>query len=62
MNLQERPIIELLIDDCNTIQHRFGFPNGDAVFYYLDQVLRFFRRFLKAEYAVDVVELLLAVM
>ena len=58
VNLQERPIIELLIDDRNTIQHRFGFPNGDAVFYYLDQVLRFFRRFLKAEYAVDVVELL----
>jgi ribosomal protein S20 len=28
------------------------------VFYYLDQVLRFFQRFLKAEYAVDVVELL----
>ena len=41
VNTQERPIIELLIDDRNTIQHRFGFPNGDAVFYYLDQVLQF---------------------
>jgi hypothetical protein len=58
VDTQERPIIELLIDDRNTIQHRFGFSNGNAVFYYLDQVLRFFQRFLKAEYAVDVVELL----
>jgi hypothetical protein len=30
VNTQERPIIELLIDDRNTIRHRFGFPNGDA--------------------------------
>jgi uncharacterized protein YutE (UPF0331/DUF86 family) len=56
--IPERPVIQLLIDDRNTIQHRFGFPNGDAVFYYLDQVLRFFRRFLMTEYSVDVVELL----
>lgn len=56
--LPERPIIELLIDDRNTIQHRFGFPNADAVFYYLDEVLKFFRRFVKAEYDVELTELL----
>jgi hypothetical protein len=58
VKIPERPIIELLIDDRNNIQHRFGFPNGDATFYYLDQVLRFFQRFLKSEYDVNAVELL----
>jgi hypothetical protein len=56
--IPERPVIELLVDDRNTIQHRFGFPNADAVFYYLGQVLAFFRRFLNDEYNVDLVELL----
>ncbi|HSU17265.1 hypothetical protein [Longimicrobium sp.] len=56
--IPERPIIELLVDDRNTIQHRFGFPNADAVFYYLNEVLKFFRRFLRTEYDVDIVELL----
>jgi hypothetical protein len=58
IQVPERPVIELLIDDRNTIQHRFGFPNGDAVFYYLDHVLRFFRRFLSEEYNVDLVEVM----
>ena len=58
VKIPERPIIELLIDDRNNIQYRFGFPNGDATFYYLDQVLRFFQRFLKSEYDVNAVELL----
>lgn len=58
ITVPERPIIELLVDDRNTIQHRFGFPNGDAVFYYLQHVLGFFRRFLQDEYQVDLVEVL----
>lgn len=58
IQVPERPVIELLVDDRNTIQHRFGFPNADAVFYYLDHVLKFFCRFLKEEYSVDLIEVM----
>src|SRR5258708_40204626 len=33
VKLPERPVIELLIDDRNTIQHRFGYPSAEAVYY-----------------------------
>lgn len=54
----ERPIIELLIDDRNTIQHRFGFPNSESVFYYLQKTLSFFKRFLREEYDQSLAEVL----
>lgn len=56
VSIPERPVIELLIDDRNTIQHRFGFPNGEAVFFYLDQVVNFFSRFLRDEYATNLLD------
>lgn len=58
ITIPERPVIELLVDDRNTIQHRFGYPNSDTVFYYLEQVIAFFKRFLVDEYGVDIVEVL----
>ncbi|MBD2231456.1 hypothetical protein [Phormidium tenue] len=54
----ERPIIELLIDDRNTIQHRFGFPDAESVFYYLECIISFFKRVLVAEYGVDLSDVL----
>lgn len=42
--------IELLIDDRNTIQHRFGFPDEQATFFYIDEVGKFLRHFLKDRY------------
>jgi uncharacterized protein YutE (UPF0331/DUF86 family) len=59
IGVPERPVIELLIDDRNTIQHRFGFPNAESVYYYLQQVLAFFKRFFSAHYGVDLRETLL---
>jgi hypothetical protein len=56
--IKERPLIELLVDDRNTIQHRFGSPNAETVFYYLDRVVRFFDRFLDEQYSVDLAETL----
>jgi uncharacterized protein YutE (UPF0331/DUF86 family) len=56
--LREKPIIELLVDDRNTIQHRFGFPNAVSVFYYLEHVVAFFQRFLRDYYDVDLAEAL----
>lgn len=48
--IPEKPVIELLVDDRNTIQHRFGFPNEEAVYFYLSSTKDFFVRFLKDEY------------
>lgn len=59
INIAERPVIELLVDDRNTIQHRFGFPNAESVFYYMQQVQSFFVRFLSENYGVDLREVLL---
>ena len=56
--LPERPIIELLIDDRNTIQHRFGFPDAESVFYYLECVISFFKRMLCDEYGIDLADVL----
>jgi hypothetical protein len=56
--IPEKPVIELLIDDRNTIQHRFGFPNAESVFYYLEQVVAFFVRFLEEQYKVKLSEAL----
>ena len=56
ISIPEKPIIELLVDDRNTIQHRFGFPNEESVFYYLSSTKDFFQRFLKDEYGIDLIE------
>ena len=56
--IPERPVIELLVDDRNTIQHRFGYPNAESVYYYLEQVIAFFRRFLNDHYGVKLSEAL----
>ncbi|SMC71324.1 hypothetical protein SAMN05660703_2347 [Cellulophaga tyrosinoxydans] len=50
IKIPEKPIIELLVDDRNTLQHRFGFPNEEAVYFYLTGTKDFFHRFLKDEY------------
>ena len=58
VNIPERPVIELLIDDRNTIQHRFGFPDAETVYYYLEQTVSFFKRFFSDEYNVNLAEVL----
>jgi uncharacterized protein YutE (UPF0331/DUF86 family) len=58
IKIPERPVIELLIDDRNTIQHRFGYPDAETVWYYLEQVVAFFRRFLNDHYGVKLSEAL----
>ena len=58
VKLPERPVIELLIDDRNTIQHRFGYPSAEAVYYYIEQVVSFFQRFLNQHYNIQLIEAL----
>jgi hypothetical protein len=54
----ELPIIELLIDDRNTIQHRFGYPSAESTYYYIEQVVSFFQRFLNQYYGIQLAEAL----
>ncbi|MBS1659495.1 MAG: hypothetical protein JST68_00450 [Bacteroidetes bacterium] len=56
VQVPERPILELLIDDRNGIQHRYGFPNTETVYYYFTNVVQFIKRFLNDEYGVSLQE------
>lgn len=58
IDIAERPVIELLIDDRNTIQHRFGHPSAESTYYYIEQVVNFFQRFLHHQYHIHLSEAL----
>jgi len=51
-------IIELLIDERNNLQHRFGSPNSIMVKYYFDNSLRFFEEFMNAAFGLELREYL----
>lgn len=53
VSLSKRPHIEMLIDDRNVIQHKFGYPTKECVVYYLDIVIETFRECLKNRYDVE---------
>lgn len=52
-SLSKRPHIEMLIDDRNVIQHKFGYPTKECVVYYLDIVIETFRECLKNRYDIE---------
>lgn len=58
IDIPERPVLELLIDDRNTIQHRFGYPDQKTVDYYLQETVGFFQRFLNTHYGLNLSETL----
>jgi uncharacterized protein YutE (UPF0331/DUF86 family) len=58
IDIPEKPIIELLIDDRNVIQHRFGYPDEKTVYYYLVKVIDFFQNFLATHYSVQLADAL----
>jgi hypothetical protein len=51
-------IIELLIDERNTLQHRFGSPNSVMVKYYFDNCRLFFEEFMNAAFGLELREYL----
>lgn len=51
-------IIELLIDERNNLQHRFGSPNSIMVKYYFDNSLQFFEEFMNAAFGLELREYL----
>lgn len=49
----QRPYIEMLIDDRNIIQHKFGYPSRESVVYYLDFVIALFQSCMHDHYAIE---------
>ena len=58
VSIPQKHIIELLIDERNTLQHRFGSPNTVMVKYYFDNCLRFFEEFMNAAFGLELREYL----
>lgn len=50
--------LELLIDERNSLQHRYGFPNELTTIYYMDAVYDFFKEFLKDNYDLEIEKIL----
>lgn len=50
--------LELLIDERNALQHRFGSPNELTTIFYMNVALDFFRTILKQHYSQDFDEIL----
>lgn len=53
----ERPRLEMLIDDRNAIQHRFGYPDKETVLYYLSTVVTTMDRLMKEVYHLNAREI-----
>jgi uncharacterized protein YutE (UPF0331/DUF86 family) len=50
--------LELLIDERNSLQHRYGFPNELTTIFYMEATHKFFNDFLKENYDLDIDEVI----
>ena len=50
--------LELLIDERNALQHRYGFPNELTTIFYMEATYDFFNEFLKQNYSLDIEKVL----
>jgi hypothetical protein len=46
--------LELLIDERNSLQHRYGFPNELTTIFYMEATYSFFQEFLKENYDLEI--------
>ena len=46
--------LELLIDERNALQHRYGFPNELTTIFYMEATYSFFKEFLQENYNLDI--------
>lgn len=51
--IKQKPHIEMLVDDRNVIQHKFGYPSKESVLYYLQFVVELFRDCMNGRYDAD---------
>lgn len=57
VHFTQKPYLEMLIDDRNHIQHKFGFPSKESVVYYLDKTIDFFKDVFEKYYSVSFYDL-----
>ena len=50
--------LELLIDERNSLQHRYGFPKELTTIFYMEAVYNFFNEFLKENYDLEIDKIL----
>ena len=50
--------LELLIDERNSLQHRYGFPNELTTIFYMEATFDFFKDFLKENYDLEIEKIL----
>ena len=50
--------LELLIDERNALQHRYGFPNELTTIFYMEATYDFFKEFLHQNYNLDIEKVL----
>ena len=58
INIPNLNKLELLIDERNALQHRYGFPNELTTIFYMDATYIFFEEFLKLNYSLEIDEVL----
>ncbi|GJM36382.1 MAG: hypothetical protein DHS20C18_53830 [Saprospiraceae bacterium] len=58
INIPHLNKLELLIDERNSLQHRYGFPNELTTIFYMEATHSFFRDFLKSNYALEIDDVL----
>jgi hypothetical protein len=51
--IPERPDLELLHEERNSIQHKYANPSAEDAAFHIDKAMKFIRRFLKHELKVD---------
>jgi hypothetical protein len=53
IGIPERPDLELLHEERNSIQHKYANPSAEDAAFHIDKAMKFIRRFLKHELKVD---------
>jgi hypothetical protein len=54
ISIPERPDLELLHEERNSIQHKFANPSAEDTEFHVDKAMKFITRFLKDELKIDV--------
>ena len=54
ITIPEKPDLELLHEERNSIQHKYANPSAEDAAFHIEKAMKFIRRFLKAELKIDV--------
>jgi hypothetical protein len=54
VTIAEKPNLELLHEERNHIQHKYANPSADDAAFHVENALKFIKRFLNDEFAIDI--------